>query len=1624
MKASQLAEKRKQIEESLQRNDRDRKNFIEKNPQFLNESEGSSSQISENISSPSLKNESELFNQQMQKFNSISPNLNKKHQQLVNKQKTGQFEDNDESIHELIEEHILSKNDRNFSMESSSDLEYSQSHQIMKKTSNSVLKKQIMNNSSGVEEFSFQNNFGMENSNIKISNIFTNNNSNNIMSNNNLQSIFKSDNQNIQINNNFQNENTNYDNYFGEQKAQRNQIYANKQVDNILVSQKDSEGLQRIEEERNSQQNFYSNQYNFGSQTQKTNQLYQLSSSSSQKGTINYEQITNSLQNNNNIQRLNQPFVSNNSNNSENINVINYSNQQYRQPQWILSQSLYQQQPSVQLVNPPSLHDNSQQSSFHLHNNLQNNNSSVVSSSVRAHFPFNQPSQNQQYLFSGQKDYEFFRLNRDNQEPEFNSDMRQQYEKIYELQASPNKNENISKINQASPYQKYSQYQYEKQQASLQYQKMVKEQRMNSIQNSEKSNKSFQNTFQSNDNSRLISKNLLDKSPQRHYDSVRTVNSKFESQRNKFERDLENHIRKYSPHSRPTTQELENSLKEELRSSKVLQINHLQDIYNSYKFGENSSAYSSSSEESLQQSLGQSIKLQIQKALAKQNGVLYDDYDNQYQNDKKANQQKFHDHKLAQQYTSNQSDNSVNSNPLFVHQLEEDMELMKTQVVPKDQIIIEDKDDFYDENENLSDQEQDKEQFEVQIQENSNDNNAKEYDEAGQHSHSLEHQSEQHSLQDIQISSNKKTQNKYPSLYHIDQDDNKNKKSQALKNKSMADFQNYQGNEVNPKDWRKYNLLNEQQQQPIEEANDDENMYNIRDEEEEQKFQNQQADEELKTDSQIFNHGFSNQMIQNHEQEQKQEEQELTQEQLQYLNDLDENKLLDWIDELFQAVNKEKEKKEDEERKHQYELIQLRLMNLIPQDQEFLLDQAQRDQKFQEKIEELMNIQKLFVQILIQKQGQQKSDQIEDISPDDYEGDIQNLLTQLKQLDQKLQELVNQRQARNTKNMLSSKNQSQSDSKLIDNYEKNKDVNHENIFDQSRKHSTAQKSLMELGDYIQKQNQEYIQNESDFMNMFNPNELNNNNNQGQYLELNEGSQNQLANISQKSLRHSQQTLQQIQEGYQDEQQIDLDEQQIDQDEQQIDQDEDDKITHEDLLKIMDNKFNQNQSHENLPPINSKSKLQAPQTNKLEESEVNEELEKELQEIRQKAQLKKEIQTMLKDKSDIIEKFKYRLEMKLNNEEDQVGNKGKKSALDEVDLSFQSEMKYEESLKHSSLYKDSKKQNSQKRKPSDDNNSERSAPAIINNKYEIQDENEKSDLDKTLQEKLKHELFLDLENFKKSDIFKNLYHRKLKDLINSYVNMNIKQQVRDMCRVMKVMQNAKLFYQNKQENIKQNCFNVIKWYSDYSRVKNNRKIQIEQNMKVKNMELKTIAFAKIKKFCVQHKKWIEAIHENNKMMKIYKVYTEWKKIVNYKAMKRQADLYYKNTLFQKFKNKINEVKNSVDVRALMHYSSKLQNQFFTLFCSTAQTLRKKRLGLNQKVNKINSQLLSITFSEWKKYTQAKKQEKNDYISIQICIKDTISKPKIQPNQTLQDYKKAPITTQKTIKVIMPPDSAFK
>ncbi|KAL4455311.1 hypothetical protein ABPG74_012463 [Tetrahymena malaccensis] len=1610
MKASQLAEKRKQIEEALQRNDREKKNFIEKNPQFLNESEVSSSHISESISSPSLKNESELFYQQMQKFNSVNPNFNKEHQLLKNKQKTGQFQENDESIHELIEEHILSKNDRNFSMESSSDLEYSQSHQIMKKASNSVLKKQIMNNSSGVDEFSFQNNFGMENSNIKISNIFTNNNSNNIMSNNNLQSIFKSDNQNIQINNNFQDENKNYDNYFGENKAQRNQVYANKQVENIQVSQRDSEGggLHRIEEERNSQQNFYSNQYNFGSQTQKTNQLYQLSSSSSHKGAANYEQITNSLQNNNNIHRLNQPFVSNNSNNSDNINVINYSNQQYRQPQWTLSQSLYQQQPSVQLVNPPSLHDNSQQSSFHIHNNLQNNNSSVVSSSVRAHFPFNQPSQNQQYLFSGQKDNEFFRLNRENQEPEFPSDMRQQYEKIYDLQASPNKNENISKINQASPYQKYSQYQYEKQQASLQYQKILKDQRLNLIQNSDKSNSSFQNTFQSNDNSRLISKNLLDKSPQRQNDSVRTLNSKYESQRNKLERDLENHVRKYSPHSRPTPQELEDSLKEELRNSKVLQINHLQDIYNSYKFGDNSSAYSSSSEESLQQSLGQSIKLQIQKAQAKKNGIQNDDYDNQYYNDKKINEPKNQDHKLAQQYTSNQSDNSANSNPLFVHQLEEEMELMKTQVVPKDQIIVEDKEDFYDENDDL----QDNEQFEVQIQENSN-NYENECDEAGQFSHSQEPNSEQHSLQDIQKFSNKKNQNKHPTLYQIDQDDNMNKKNKSSQNKSMADFQNYQGAEINPKIWNKYNQLKEQEQQPIEEANDDENLFNIRDEEEEQKFQNQQVNEELITSSNIANNGFQNQMIQNNEQEQQQEDQELTQEQLQHLNELDENKLQEWIDELFQAVNKEQEKKEDEKRKHQYELIQLRLMNLITQeDQDLQLDQVQRDQKFQEKIEELMNIQKLFVQILVQKQGQQISDQIEDISIDEYEGDIQNLLIQLKQLDQKLHELVSQRQARNSKNMLSSKNQSQSDSKIVDNYDKNKDANHENIFDQSCKHSTAQKSLMELGDYIQKQNQEYIQNESDFMNMFNQNEENNDNNHIQSYEQKELSQKQLANLSQKSLRYSQQNLQQFQDEQQDEQQ------------QSVDQDEEDKITHEDLLKIMDNKFNQNQSHQNLPPINSKQKIQAPQSNYLEDSEVNEELEKELLEIRQKAQLKKEIQTMLKDKSDIIEKFKYRLEMKLNNEEDQAGNKGKKSALDEVDLSFQSEMKYEESLKHSSLYKDPKKQNIQYRKPSDDNNSERSAPAIINNKYDVQDDTEKSELDKTLQEKLKHELFLDLENFKKSDIFKNLYHRKLKDLINSYIKMRVIQQVREMCRAMKVIQNAKFFYQQKQENIKQNCFNVIKWYSDYSRVKNNRKIQIEQNMKVKNMELKTIAFAKIKKFCAQHKKWIEAIHENNKMMKIYKVYTEWKKIVNYKAMKRQADLYYKNTLFQKFKNQINEVKNSVDVRALMHYSNKLQSQFFTLFCQTAQRLRKKRIGLNQKVSTINSQLLSITFSEWKKYTQTKKQEKNDYISIQICIKDTILKQKIQPNQTLQDYKKAPITTQKTIKVIMPPDSVFK
>lgn len=74
----------------------------------------------------------------------------------------------------------------------------------------------------------------------------------------------------------------------------------------------------------------------------------------------------------------------------------------------------------------------------------------------------------------------------------------------------------------------------------------------------------------------------------------------------------------------------------------------------------------------------------------------------------------------------------------------------------------------------------------------------------------------------------------------------------------------------------------------------------------------------------------------------------------------------------------------------------------------------------------------------------------------------------------------------------------------------------------------------------------------------------------------------------------------------------------------------------------------------------------------------------------------------------------------------------------------------------------------------------------------EDDNEKSELDKTLQEKLKHELFLDLENFKRSDIFNNLYSRKLKDLIDNYTKLRHKKELSNLFRAMKVISKAKQY----------------------------------------------------------------------------------------------------------------------------------------------------------------------------------------------------------------------------------------
>lgn len=119
--------------------------------------------------------------------------------------------------------------------------------------------------------------------------------------------------------------------------------------------------------------------------------------------------------------------------------------------------------------------------------------------------------------------------------------------------------------------------------------------------------------------------------------------------------------------------------------------------------------------------------------------------------------------------------------------------------------------------------------------------------------------------------------------------------------------------------------------------------------------------------------------------------------------------------------------------------------------------------------------------------------------------------------------------------------------------------------------------------------------------------------------------------------------------------------------------------------------------------------------------------------------------MLRDKCDVIEKFRYRLEMKLKRLDCDVERKE-----EDFELSYVSEMKYEESLKYSSYKKG-------KRDEDEDDKSEKSAPPVLSCTKNI----EEMSVDRTFQDKLKHELFVDFERFNGSYVLEVMRNERMK-----------------------------------------------------------------------------------------------------------------------------------------------------------------------------------------------------------------------------------------------------------------------
>lgn len=78
---------------------------------------------------------------------------------------------------------------------------------------------------------------------------------------------------------------------------------------------------------------------------------------------------------------------------------------------------------------------------------------------------------------------------------------------------------------------------------------------------------------------------------------------------------------------------------------------------------------------------------------------------------------------------------------------------------------------------------------------------------------------------------------------------------------------------------------------------------------------------------------------------------------------------------------------------------------------------------------------------------------------------------------------------------------------------------------------------------------------------------------------------------------------------------------------------------------------------------------------------------------------------------------------------------------------------------------------------------------------------------------------------------------------------------------------------------------------------------------------------------------------------------------------------------------------------MHYSRTLSVMCFGLFKSTTGMVKQRRTEVAYKIDVLEKTLVARALKELKKHADLMKKEKNEFIPIQICIKDTITKVKI-------------------------------